>query len=345
MLSLLLKHKHRTGKSGCYLPNCRICGPTKKYLQDKAKYKLLRNILPKNSASYLRNLAVPNYTVSSVPEILLQKKDYTILVQIYDLLIRHVKAKHNGYVLLGCDFPTYIEKYTKEFYSIDFFIFSSFKIDILMTCIPDLFENVAKQLEQRGYEAFVYSSETLVPLKHFNRIEINFFCHIVKPDKDNITAKFNDINKDLGQYTFCIHIPNGKNKDSDIHSWNPFDFKKNRKHSWLKDLNLNSETQETIEWITRAKRLTHNFFLGTMFDSVLHPDGKRIFRFGWPELTNENDYMEEVAYENAYIEQIDNNHAPVINENNKNIMERQPKFPVKSLFTLAWQNIPTKYDD
>ena len=154
------QNKYRIGKSRCYVPNCRICGLTKKYLQDKARHKLLLNILPKNSASYLRNLAVPNYTISLVPEILTQKKDYIILVKIYDLLIRHVKEKHSGYVLLAGDFTTHIEKYTKDFFYIDFFKFSSFKREILMTCIPDLFENVAEQLRQQGYEAFVYTSET-----------------------------------------------------------------------------------------------------------------------------------------------------------------------------------------
>ena len=46
-----------------------------------------------------------------------------------------------------------------------------------------------------------------------------------------------------------------------------------------------------------------------------------------------------------YIENVDNNHAPVIIEDYNHIKERQPQFPVKNLFTLAWENIPTKDDD
>ena len=345
MLSSLVLNKYRIGKNGCHLPNCRICGYTKKYLQDKARYKLLLNILPRNSASYMRNLAAPNYTVSRIPEILTKKEDYIILVKIYDLLIRHVKEKHNGSVFLGGDFTTCIENFTKKFSLIEFYIFSSFKINILMTCIPELFESVAEQLRRRGYDAFIYKIENAPPLNHFNRIYIYLFCNIDKPDNNNVTAKFNKDTGDLGEYMFCVHIPNGRSNDLETHTWNPLNFRKKNKHSWLKHSDLSLETQKDIDWITGAKRLTHNFFLGTMFDSVLHPDGKRIFRFSWPDVTRENDYIEEVAYEKAYIEKVDNNHIPVIPENNEYIKDCQPQFPVKNLLTLAWENIATQYDD
>ena len=327
------KTNYRTGKKGCYLPRCSTCGYTQKYLQDKSRYKLLCSIFPKQTAIYMRELAVESYSKTEVPNYFTENVDYITIVTIYNMLIKHLDHKHDGYVFLAGDFATFIEGLTHTFRQIDFFVFASFKRSALLTCIPSIFKDAAGFLRKEGFDSEVKNVKVLSPLTNFFRINIELSCTEKKPklrySAPGSPILHGEIKKNIEVFKFCLHISNGRNQYLEQIYLYPFEFRKDGEQSWLKHNDLTNESRDNIAWLTRAKQLVHEF-LGTMFDSVLHPDGERIYRFNWPDLIKENDYPEWSSED--------------IEKSNTKILNKIPRFPVKSLFRLAWEHIPTKYD-
>ena len=331
----LTKKNHRIGKNGCYLPNCKTCGYTKKYLQDKSRYKLLCSIFPKQTAFYMRELAVENFTKTEVPNHFSKNVDYQILVKMYDILIRHVEEKHDGYVFLAGEFTTFMEGLTQDFSFIDFFVFSSFRRSTLLSCIPSLFRNLAEQLRERGFDSEVNKVQIMSPLTNFYRIHIEISCSEKQLKLNNELhhgTKFREnIKNSIEVFKICIHISNGKNQYLEQNNYlYPFEFRRDNEQKWLKHNDLKQESRDNIYWLTKAKQLIHDF-QGTMFDSVLHPDWKKIYRFNWPELIKQNEYIELGSED--------------VKSKNDLILEKLPRFPVKSLFRLAWENVATEYDE